>query len=241
MKEQSMVISLRDVSKTYTLGENNFLALSALYFDVGYGELVALTGASGSGKSTLLNILGCLDVPSSGDYYLDGISISGLSESELAIVRNEKIGFVFQNFHLLPRMTALENVALPLVYRGVPPETRKKLAIESLESVGLASRLGHKPNELSGGQRQRVAIARALVGNPEIILADEPTGNLDSKTATDIMNLLLDLHEKGRTLIIVTHESDIANQCKRIVRLHDGQISEDESGMSVGKIKQGLL
>ena len=234
-----MVIALKDVSKVYTLGDNDFLALSSLNFEVKHGELVALTGASGSGKSTLLNILGCLDVPSSGDYYLDGYCVSGLNENDLAMVRNEKIGFVFQNFHLLPRMTALENVMLPLVYRGVPPDVRKKLAKKSLESVGLASRLAHKPNELSGGQRQRVAIARALVGNPEIILADEPTGNLDSKTATDIMGLLLDLHAKGKTLIIVTHESDIANRCKRIVRLHDGQVSEDGQGISVGKVKQG--
>jgi putative ABC transport system ATP-binding protein len=227
MNTQQNVLALKGISKAYSLGGTEFQALSPLDLEVKKGELIALTGTSGSGKSTLLNILGCLDISDTGSYHLDGQLVSGLEEDQLAVVRNRKIGFVFQNFNLIPRMSSWENVARPLVYRGVPPKVRKAMALEALKQVGLEQRSNHQSNELSGGQRQRVAIARALIGQPEILLADEPTGNLDSRTASDIMGLLKDLHRAGRTLIIVTHENEIAKQCQRIIRLHDGQICED--------------
>ncbi|HZE92129.1 MAG TPA: ABC transporter ATP-binding protein [Rhizobacter sp.] len=221
------MIELRGIGKTYYLGDNGFAVLHAIDLVVARGEFVALTGASGSGKSTLMNMLGCLDTPTTGTYSLDGETIAGLTEAQLARVRNRKIGFIFQNFHLLPRATAWANVAQPLIYRGIAPELREQAACDALRRVGLEHRLNHKPNELSGGQRQRVAIARALVGRPQLLLADEPTGNLDSKTAGEIMALLAELHDEGLTLIIVTHEADIAAQCRRFVRLHDGRIAED--------------
>jgi putative ABC transport system ATP-binding protein len=221
------MIELNGVGKTYRLGDNEFAALVDVDLHVARNEFVALTGASGSGKSTMMNILGCLDTPTSGTYGLDGEAVAGLNDDQLARVRNRKIGFVFQNFYLMPRMTALDNVAQPLIYRGLAPAARRQRAAEALTRVGLEERLQHKPNELSGGQRQRVAIARALVGLPELLLADEPTGNLDSKTAAEIMALLTDLHADGLTLIIVTHDPSIASYCRRVVRLHDGRIAED--------------
>ncbi len=221
------MIELRNIGKTYHLGGNQFAALQSINLSVACGEFVALTGASGSGKSTLMNLLGCLDTPTTGSYSLDTEPVAGLSEAQLARARNRKIGFVFQNFHLLPRASAWANVAQPLIYRGIAPKLRQQAACEALRRVGLENRLNHRPNELSGGQRQRVAIARALVGRPQLVLADEPTGNLDSKTAAEIMGLLTELHEEGLTLIIVTHEADIAAQCRRVVRLHDGRIAED--------------
>ena len=222
------MIKLAAIGKTYRLGVNEFVALAGIDLHIARNEFVALTGASGSGKSTLMNVLGCLDTPSTGSYLLDGAAVAGLGEDQLARVRNRKIGFVFQNFYLMPRATALDNVAQPLIYRGLAPSLRRARAIEALTRVGLEHRLQHRPNELSGGQRQRVAIARALVGQPELLLADEPTGNLDSKTAAEIMSLFTALHADGLTLIIVTHEADIAAHCRRIVRLHDGQIAEDK-------------
>jgi putative ABC transport system ATP-binding protein len=221
------MISLTNIGKIYRLGDNEFAALSDIDLQIARNEFVALTGASGSGKSTLMNILGCLDSPSSGAYSLDGEAVAGLDEDQLARVRNRKIGFIFQNFYLMPRVTALDNVAQPLIYRGLSPALRRERAREALRRVGLADRMQHKPNELSGGQRQRVAIARALVGRPELLLADEPTGNLDSNTAREIMALLIELHSEGLTLIIVTHDPGIASHCHRVVRLHDGRIGED--------------
>jgi putative ABC transport system ATP-binding protein len=226
------MIQLSGISKTYRLGGDSpgsegFAALSGIDLHVAEGEFVALTGASGSGKSTLMNILGCLDTPTAGRYLLDGEPVAGLGEEQQARVRSRKIGFIFQNFHLLPRATAWANVAQPLIYRSVPPALRQQAAHEALHRVGLEHRLGHKPSELSGGQRQRVAIARALVGRPRLLLADEPTGNLDSATAAGIMALLRELHAEGMTLIIVTHEPAIAAQSPRVVRLHDGRIAQD--------------
>jgi putative ABC transport system ATP-binding protein len=221
------MIELGRIGKSYRLGENELVALCDVDLKLARNEFVALTGASGSGKSTLMNVLGCLDTPTTGTYVLDGMVIGGLNDDQLAQVRNRKIGFVFQNFYLMPRMSAVDNVAQPLIYRGVSPAVRRELAIEALQRVGLAERLQHKPNELSGGQRQRVAIARALVGRPELLLADEPTGNLDSRTAEEIMALFADLNAQGHTLVIVTHDPGIAACCRRIVRLHDGRITED--------------
>jgi putative ABC transport system ATP-binding protein len=222
------MIELRGINKSYQLGEAEaFQALAGVDLDLRRGEFVALTGASGSGKSTLMNILGCLDTPSAGSYVLDGEPVGGLNEDQLARVRNRKIGFVFQNFYLMPRMSAVENVAQPLIYRGFSPSARRQRASEALMRVGLEQRLNHKPNELSGGQRQRVAIARALVGRPEVLLADEPTGNLDSRTAQEIMALFTQLNAEGHTLVIVTHDPGIASYSKRVIRLHDGQIVED--------------
>jgi putative ABC transport system ATP-binding protein len=221
------MIALEAIGRTYQLGDDAFAALTAVDLHVARGELIALTGASGSGKSTLLNILGCLDCPDAGRYSLDGEAVSGLSEPELARVRNRKVGFIFQNFHLMPRLSALDNVAQPLIYCGVAPAARRARAAAALERVGLGERLHHRPNELSGGQRQRVAIARALVGRPEVLLADEPTGNLDSRTARDILQLFHELNAEGHTLIVVTHDADVAAHCRRVVRLHDGRIVED--------------
>ncbi len=221
------MIHLQGIGKTYRLGETEFAALTGVDLTIARNEFVALTGASGSGKSTLMNVLGCLDTPTTGSYSLDGEAVAGLDEDQLARVRNRKIGFIFQNFYLMPRVSALDNVAQPLIYRGVAPAVRRERARDALTRVGLADRTHHKPNELSGGQRQRVAIARALVGNPELLLADEPTGNLDSRTAKEIMALLTDLHRDGVTLVIVTHDPGIASHCHRVVRLHDGRIAED--------------
>jgi len=226
------MIELRGIGKTYKLGTNEFQALAGVDLDIVAGEFVALTGASGSGKSTLMNILGCLDTPSAGSYVLDGAAVAGLDEDQLARVRNRKIGFVFQNFYLMPRMSALDNVAQPLIYRGFSPAVRRQRASEALARVGLAERMHHKPNELSGGQRQRVAVARALVGRPEVLLADEPTGNLDSRTALEIMALFRQLNSEGHTLIVVTHDPGIASYSKRVIRLHDGHVVEDRQNVA---------
>jgi len=221
------IIQLTDISRTYLIGAVEIPALKTISLNIEKNEYVALIGPSGSGKSTLMNILGCLDTPSGGTYILNGQNVSNLTDNDLAAIRNKEIGFVFQTFNLIPRMTSLENVALPLVYAGVPKKERLQRAADVMTSVGLGDRMDHKPNELSGGQRQRVAIARALVNNPAIILADEPTGNLDSKTSFEIMDLFEILYEKGNTVIIVTHEPDIAAHSKRIVRLKDGIIETD--------------
>jgi putative ABC transport system ATP-binding protein len=220
------LIQLQDITRKYVMGTETVHALRGVTFGIDKNEYVALMGPSGSGKSTLMNILGCLDTPSSGEYWLNGKDVSKMTDNELAAVRNIEIGFVFQTFNLLPRNTALENVALPLVYAGVKKEEREVRAAEVLSMVGLADRMGHRPNELSGGQRQRVAVARALVNNPSIILADEPTGNLDTKTSHEIMALFEEIHKNGNTIILVTHEEDIAQHAKRIVRLRDGLVAE---------------
>lgn len=225
------VIEIKGIGKTYRIGEVEVNALLKVDLLINRGEYVALMGPSGSGKSTLMNILGCLDTPSRGTYALNGTQVSRMTDNELAEIRNKEIGFIFQTFNLLARNTALDNVALPLVYAGVSKKERTAKAEVSLTSVGLGDRMEHKPNELSGGQRQRVAIARALVNNPSIILADEPTGNLDTKTSHEIMDLLEKIHENGNTVIIVTHEEDIAKRAKRIVRLRDGVIESDTAAV----------
>ena len=223
------IIELRNIGKRYMMGSEIIDALKGINLKVNKNEYLALMGPSGSGKSTLMNLIGCLDSPTSGEYILHGVDVSKMTDGELAEVRNKEIGFVFQTFNLLPRMSALENVALPLIYAGLNKEDRQLRAKQVLEDVGLIDRMTHKPNELSGGQRQSVAIARALVNNPAIILADEPTGNLDSKTSLEIMNILEEIHMKGNTIILVTHEPDIAKFAKRVVRLKDGMIESDTS------------
>lgn len=221
------VIHLENIRKSYYLGKQELKVLKGISLDINKNEYVALMGPSGSGKSTLMNLLGCLDSPTSGIYILNGKDVSKMPDNDLADVRNKEIGFVFQQFNLLPRLTAAENVALPLVYNGTSKKTRTQQAAEMLNRVGLADRSHHKPNELSGGQNQRVAIARALVNNPSIILADEPTGNLDSKTSKEIMDIFTKLHSEGNTIILVTHEEDIAHYAHRIIRLKDGVIEGD--------------
>ena len=223
-----MLISIRDLNKTYIMGLEKVEALQKVSLEIEKNEYVALMGPSGSGKSTLMNLLGCLDSPTQGEYWLNGIEVSTMDDGELAEVRNRQIGFVFQTFNLLPRLSALENVALPLVYAGMGKEERLEKARAVLESVGLGDRVTHKPNELSGGQRQRVAVARALVNDPAIILADEPTGNLDRKTSYEIMGLFEQIHLAGNTVILVTHEHDIALHAHRIVRMRDGLIERDQ-------------
>ncbi len=222
------IISVRDLKKTYVMGTNTVNALQSINLDISKNEYVALMGPSGSGKSTFMNILGCLDTPSAGEYILNNISVGSMTDAELAAVRNKEIGFVFQTFNLLPRLSALENVALPLVYAGMSKSKRLERAEEMLRAVRLGDRVDHKPNELSGGQRQRVAIARALVNSPSIILADEPTGNLDSTTSYEIMGLFEEIHKAGNTIIVVTHEPDIAAHAHRIVRMRDGLIEKDQ-------------
>lgn len=221
------LIQITDLCRDFTIGEVVVKALRGVNVSINQGEYVALMGPSGSGKSTLMNILGCLDTPTSGKYILNNQDVSNLTDNELADIRNKEIGFVFQTFNLLARSTALENVALPLVYAGIGKSERIEKATNVLTSVGLADRMTHKPNELSGGQRQRVAVARALVNNPSIILADEPTGNLDTKTSYEIMELFENIHKQGNTIVIVTHEEDIARRAKRIIRMRDGIVESD--------------
>jgi len=234
------IISIHNIRKTYKIGDETIHALKDVSLTIYKNEYVALMGPSGSGKSTLMNMLGCLDSPSSGEYILNNLSVAKMSDNELAEVRNKEIGFVFQTFNLLPRATTLDNVALPLVYAGFSKIERENRAKEVLESVGLANRMSHKPNELSGGQRQRVAIARALVNTPAIILADEPTGNLDSKTSVEIMGLFEEIHKKGNTIILVTHEEDIALHAHRIVRLKDGLIESDMQNQKITTYKNRI-
>jgi putative ABC transport system ATP-binding protein len=222
------IIHLQDIRKSYFMGKQELQVLKGINLDIHNNEYVALMGPSGSGKSTLMNILGCLDSPSSGRYVLNGQDVSKMADDDLADVRNKEIGFVFQQFNLLPRLTALENVALPLVYAGVGRKQRTEMAMNVIQKVGLEDRSHHKPNELSGGQCQRVAIARALVNNPSLILADEPTGNLDTKTSKEIMDIFTQIQEAGNTVVLVTHEEDIANYAKRVVRLRDGLIESDK-------------
>jgi putative ABC transport system ATP-binding protein len=229
------IIETKEISKVYRMGDQIVNALQSISISIDRGEYVAFMGPSGSGKSTLMNIVGCLDTPTSGTYMLNNKLVSEMTENELAETRNKEIGFVFQTFNLLPRASALENIALPLIYAGYNKSERNDMAMQALESVGLGSRSHHKPNDLSGGQRQRVAIARALVNNPSIILADEPTGNLDTKTSYDIMNLFQELHDKGNTIIMVTHEDDIAHYAHRIIRLRDGLIEWDRRNENVNR------
>jgi putative ABC transport system ATP-binding protein len=230
------IIKITDIVKTFRIGTVLVEALRSVSLTIMKGEFVAIMGPSGSGKSTLMNILGCLDTPTSGSYVLNGEDVSKLDDNNLAEIRNRQIGFVFQTFNLLPRSTALENVMLPLIYAGVPKAKRVERALEVIDEVKLTDRIAHRPNELSGGQRQRVAIARALVNNPAIILADEPTGNLDSRTSIEILGLLEDIHKNGNTVIIVTHEEDIALHAHRIIRLMDGKIAVDERNQTIKTI-----
>ncbi|HEX8517777.1 MAG TPA: ABC transporter ATP-binding protein [Bacteroidia bacterium] len=234
------IIKLDQIAKSYKIGTEIIHALVSVSLDIYKNEYVALMGPSGSGKSTLMNVLGCLDSPSSGEYILNGKSVAKMPDNELADVRNKEIGFVFQSFNLLPRSTSLDNVMLPLIYAGFSKDQRLARAKEVLEQVGLGERMMHKPNELSGGQRQRVAIARALVNKPAIILADEPTGNLDSKTSVEIMALLEEIHKQGNTIVLVTHEEDIAQHAHRIVRLKDGVVERDYKNESVTTVSSRI-
>ncbi len=235
------VIQTSDISKIYQMGSETIRALKSVSININQGEYVSFMGPSGSGKSTLMNMIGCLDTPSGGQYILNGNDVSDMTENELAEIRNKEIGFVFQTFNLLPRASSLENVALPLIYAGYSKSEREEKALAALAGVGLGDRAHHKPNELSGGQRQRVAIARALVNDPSIILADEPTGNLDSKTSYDIMDLFAQLHDKGNTIIMVTHEDDIAQYSHRIVRLRDGLVEKDDINENPTKVNPMAL
>lgn len=221
------LIKVEDIHKIYNPGENEVRALDGISLEIDKGEFVAIVGHSGSGKSTLMNMLGCLDTPTSGRYFLDGKDVSSLSDNALSDIRNKKIGFIFQGFNLIANLDAVGNVELPLIYRGLGRQKRRQIAVASLKKVGLGSRLKHKPNELSGGQQQRVAVARAIAAQPPIILADEPTGNLDSKSTVEIMNILKELHKSGRTVIIITHDDDIAAQVNRVIRIIDGRVEAD--------------
>jgi len=238
MMANTKIIDICDMKKIYGMGDSEVAALNGIQIDIGEGEFVAVMGPSGSGKSTLMNIIGCLDRPTSGSYKLDGEDVSNLSREELAKIRNHKLGFIFQSYNLLPKMTAVENVMLPMMYQrvnNVNPADRRKKGIEALDQVGLANRANHHPMELSGGQQQRVAIARALINDPVLILADEPTGNLDTKSSYEIMDLLHKLHERGRTLVMVTHEPDIARQMSRIVHIRDGKLAQDDENQNVAE------
>lgn len=237
-ESKQLVIEAIGLRKTYMMGEQSIDALKHIDLSIYRNEYVALMGPSGSGKSTLMNILGCLDTPSAGQYVLNKRDVSTMSDDELAFIRNKEIGFVFQTFNLLPRLSSLENVALPLIYSGIKKTERLEKAFDALNAVGLGNRVDHKPNELSGGQRQRVAIARALVNNPAIILADEPTGNLDSKTSVEIMGILADIHAKGNTIILVTHEPDIAEYAHRIFKLKDGLVESDSINLNPRSITE---
>ncbi|PNQ82645.1 ABC transporter ATP-binding protein [Paenibacillus sp. F4] len=222
------VIQIEDLKKVYQVGDQEIHALREVQLDIADGDFVAIMGPSGSGKSTMMNVIGCLDLPTSGQFYLDGYSILDAREDELAIIRNQKIGFVFQKFHLLPRATALENVELPMIYAGISAKERRLRAVEALTSVGLGDRMNNRPNELSGGQQQRVSIARALVNNPVILLADEPTGALDSKTSVEIMGIFQRLNDQGKTVVLVTHDQEVAEYAKRLIHFRDGRIEEDQ-------------
>ena len=223
----NVLIDIRDVYKVYNPGENEVRALDGVSLSIAHGEFVAIIGQSGSGKSTLMNMLGCLDVPTSGEYYLNGADVSKLKDDELSDIRNKEIGFIFQGFNLIPNFTAIENVELPLIYRGIGKAERKELAQQALEMVGLSHRMNHKPAEMSGGQQQRVAIARAIAAKPPVILADEPTGNLDSHSSKEILEILRELHTLGRTVILITHDNDIAAQANRVIRIRDGKVEQD--------------
>lgn len=226
------LIRLHKISRRYQMGTETIHALREVSLEIQRGEYVAIMGPSGSGKSTLMNLIGCLDTPSAGDYELNGTQVSQMDDNHLAEIRNREIGFIFQTFNLLPRSDALRNVELPLIYAGVPAEERREVALAALNNVGLGDRIHHKPNELSGGQRQRVAVARALVNKPSLLLADEPTGNLDTRTGTEILALFAELSRKGNTLIVVTHEEDVARHAQRILRIRDGLLASDERGES---------
>lgn len=221
------MLKLKGITKTYNTGKIQFQALKGISLEVNEGEFIAIIGPSGSGKSTLMNIIGCLDVPTDGEYYIKDTEVSNLNEDQLAEIRNKEIGFIFQKFNLLPKLNAFENVELPLIYRGLDAKKRKEKALAALDSVGLSERIAHTPSELSGGQQQRVAIARALAGDPPIILADEPTGNLDSKSGLEVLNILKSLNRKGRTIILITHDMEVANNAKRIISIKDGLISDE--------------
>lgn len=224
---EEALIRVQDLCKIYNPGENEVRALDHVNLQIDRGEFVAIIGQSGSGKSTFMNMLGCLDVPTSGEYYLNGTDVSTMKDNQLSVVRNREIGFIFQGFNLIANLTAIENVELPLIYRGIDRKTRKQLAVESLKMVGLEKRMHHKPNEMSGGQQQRVAIARAIAARPPVILADEPTGNLDSASSKEILGILKDMHKTGKTVILITHDNGIAAQAKRVVRIMDGKIESD--------------
>lgn len=235
--EKQNIITLDKIARKYVIGTETIHALRSVSLNIYRNEYVALMGPSGSGKSTLMNVLGCLDTPSGGEYILNNTPVAQMLDNQLAEIRNKEIGFVFQTFNLLPRLTALENVILPLVYAGMKRVDREKRGKEVMEQVGLADRMSHKPNELSGGQRQRVAVARALVNKPSIILADEPTGNLDTKTSIEIMGLFEEIHEQGNTIIVVTHEEDIAMHAHRIVRMRDGLVETDKLNETIHKVR----
>ena len=228
------LIRLNNISRRYQMGSETIHALREVSVEIQRGEYVAIMGPSGSGKSTLMNLIGCLDTPTSGEYELNGVRVSQMDDNQLAEIRNKEIGFIFQTFNLLPRSDALRNVELPMIYSGMPAEERRQVALQALSDVGLSDRIHHKPNELSGGQRQRVAVARALVNKPSLLLADEPTGNLDTKTGVEILALFAELSRKGNTLVVVTHEEDVARHARRILRIRDGLIAADEKGEGRG-------
>lgn len=234
------LIKVEDLCKIYNPGENEVRALDHVNLEIKTGEFVAIIGQSGSGKSTFMNMLGCLDVPTSGKYYLNGTDVSTMKDNDLSVVRNREIGFIFQGFNLIANLNAIENVELPLIYRGIERKTRHKLAIESLKMVGLEKRMQHKPSEMSGGQQQRVAIARAIAAKPPVILADEPTGNLDSASSREILGILKQMHQSGKTVILITHDNGIADQARRVVRIMDGKIESDTINQDFGKGEEVL-